>query len=217
METPDAVDPVGPPPNAAGKPPPIATLRMTKNPWCVALFQVVASTWLAFTVKKFAPSRYQRICSGETLRSSSIAYVWKPVWQPEQARPPLPMPVVSLHGPPDAVLPQCRVPNSELRPLMSSRMSISPMLGQFVAPTGRAAAPSIQNAGQYPAAAAPLTFGCCRDASMRSFPPAGAAKSVRCVSTRPEVQLPAESRIGLITRLPEPSWYTFCVESVIVS
>jgi hypothetical protein len=30
-------------------------------------------------------------------------------------------------------------------------MSISPMLGQFVAPTGRAPAPSIQNAGQYPA------------------------------------------------------------------
>jgi hypothetical protein len=41
---------------------------------------------------------------------------------------------------------------------------------------------------------------------MRSLPPAGAAKSVRWVSTRPEVQLPAESRIGLIARLPLPSW-----------
>ncbi len=73
--------------------------------------------------------------------------MWKPVWQPAQARSPLPMPVVSLHGPPGLV-PQCRVANSELRPLMSSMMSISPMLGQLVAPTGRAAAPSIQNAGQ---------------------------------------------------------------------
>jgi len=34
----------------------------------------------------------------------------------------------------------------------------------------------------------------------------GAAESVRCVSTRPDVQLPAPSRIGLITRLPPPSW-----------
>ena len=70
---------------------------------------------------------------------------------------------------------------------MSSMMSISPMLGQLVAPTGRAAAPSIQNAGQYPAAAAPLTLGCWSGASTRSFPPAGAAKSVRWVSIRPEV------------------------------
>ena len=31
---------------------------------------------------------------------------------------------------------------------MSSMMSHSPMLGQFVAPTGRAAAPRAQNAGQ---------------------------------------------------------------------
>src|SRR6185369_4572165 len=142
------------PPNAAGKPPPMATFRMMKNPWWVALFQVVAETWLAFTEKNWLPSRYHRICSGDTLRSCSIAYVWYPVWQPEQARSPLPMPVVSLHSPPGFV-PQWRVANSELRPLMSSMMSISPMLGQLLAPTGRAAAPSIQNAGQYPAAAAP--------------------------------------------------------------
>jgi len=83
---------------------------------------------------------------------------------------------------------------------MSSIMSISPMPGQLVAPSGRAAAPSDQNAGQYPAAARPLTSGCCRDASKRSLPPAGAAKSVRWVSMRPEVQLPAASRIGLMTR-----------------
>jgi len=57
------------------------------------------------------------------------------------------MPVFSLHGPP-GVVPQCSVANSELRPLMSSMTSISPMLGQLVAPTGRAAAPIDQNAGQ---------------------------------------------------------------------
>src|SRR5690348_5005920 len=214
--TPDWVAPVGPPPNAAGNEPPIATLRIMKNPWWVALFQVVASTWLALTVKKLLPSRYQRICSGLVLRSSSIAYVWKPVWHPPQARSPLPRPVYSLQGPPGAT-PQCSVANSELRPLMSSMTSISPMPGQPVAPVPRAAAPSDQKAGQYPAAAAPLTLGCCKDASRRSLPPAGAAKSVRCVSTRPLVQLPAPSRSGLMTRWPPPSRKTFCVLFVMFS
>src|SRR3954469_6594449 len=115
--TPDWVEPVGPPPKAAGKPPPIATLRIMKKPWCVALFQVVASTWLALIVKKLLPSRYHRSCSGDTLRSCSTAWVGKPVGQPPQAGSPLPMPVVSLHGPPGET-PQCSVPNSELRPLM---------------------------------------------------------------------------------------------------
>ncbi len=41
---------VGPPPNAPGKPPPIATFRMTKKPWFVALAQVVASIRFAVTV-----------------------------------------------------------------------------------------------------------------------------------------------------------------------
>jgi len=162
------------------------------------------------------PSRYQRICSGEVPRSYSTAYVWKLELQPLQARSPLVRPVVSLQGPP-GLLPQCRAANTDGRPLMFSMMSHSPMLGQFVAPTGRAAAPSAQKAGQYPAAAAPDTFGCWMRASMRTLPPVGAAKSVRWVSIRPDVQLPDESRIGLITRLPLPSWYTFCVESVIRS
>src|SRR6266508_4593024 len=51
----------------------IATLRIMKKPWWVALFHVVTSTWLLVTVKKLVPSRYQRICSGETLRSNSMA------------------------------------------------------------------------------------------------------------------------------------------------
>src|SRR5947209_3314385 len=102
MGTPDWVAPVGPPPNAAGKAPPMATLRITNMPWWVALFQVAASTWAAVTVKIWAPSRYQRSASGETLRSYSTAYVWKPVWQPGQARSPDPRPVNSLHGPPGA-------------------------------------------------------------------------------------------------------------------
>src|SRR6266508_4809235 len=50
----------------------IATLRIMKKPWWVALFHVVTSTWLLVTVKKLVPSRYQRICSGETLRSNSM-------------------------------------------------------------------------------------------------------------------------------------------------
>ena len=55
--------------------------------------------------------------------------------------------MVSLHGPPGLV-PQWRVPKTLLRPLMSSMMSHSPMLGQLVAAAGRAAAPRAQNAGQ---------------------------------------------------------------------
>ena len=41
------------------------------------------------------------------------------------------MPVDSLHGPPGLV-PQCSVPNTELRELMSSRMSTSPEVGHGV-------------------------------------------------------------------------------------
>ena len=46
------------------------------------------------------------------------------------------------------------------------------------------------------------------------MPPAGAPKSVRCVSTRPDVQpavgLLPECR-ALITSWPEPFWKTFAV------
>ncbi|GIM90367.1 hypothetical protein Ato02nite_021600 [Paractinoplanes toevensis] len=71
--------------------------------------------------------------------------MWKPVWQPPQARSPEVMPVDSLHGPP-GLTPQCRAPKTELRPLMSSMMSISPDFGQVT--PDRSGAPSIQNAGQ---------------------------------------------------------------------
>ncbi len=110
----------------------MATLRMTKNPCEVALAQVVASTWFWLTWWYCWPSTYQRICWGETLRSHSIAYVWKADWQvePGQARLP-PMPDVSLHGPP-GLTPQCSVPQTVLTPLTFSMMSISPTLGQFV-------------------------------------------------------------------------------------
>jgi hypothetical protein len=53
--------------------------------------------------------------------------------------------------------------------------------------------------------------------STRSLPPAAAAKSVRWVSMRPLVHWPEPLRIGLMTRLPAPSWYTFWVLLVIVS
>ncbi len=55
------------------------------------------------------------------------------------------MPVGSLHGPP-GLTPQWMVLKSELRPLMSSMMSISPDVGQVT--PARSGAPSIQNAGQ---------------------------------------------------------------------
>src|SRR5713226_900053 len=95
--------------------------------------------------------------------------------------------------------------------------STSPMLGQLVAPTPRAGAPIDQNAGQYPAAAAPVTFGIWMRASVRITPPDGGWKSVRCVSMRPDVQLPAPSRIGLTASLPSPVRYTFAVLLVSVS
>ncbi|CAL2069576.1 protein of unknown function [Streptomyces murinus] len=81
----------------------------------------------------------------------------------------------------------------------------------------RKGAPSIQNAGQYPAAASPVTFGICRRASTRSLPPAGGWKSVRVVSIRPEVQLPDASRRGVMSRSPLPSRETLLVLDVIDS
>ena len=57
------------------------------------------------------------------------------------------MPLVSLHGPPGST-PQWKVCETSLRALTSSMMSNSPMLGQLVAPTPRAAEPIAQNAGQ---------------------------------------------------------------------
>jgi hypothetical protein len=65
--------------------------------------------------------------------------------------------------------------------------------------------PSAQNAGQYPSAALPVTLGIWMRPSMRRTPPDGALKSARLVSIRPDVQLPAPSRRGVIRRLPAPS------------
>ena len=56
-----------------------------------------------------------------------------------------------------------------------------------------------------------MTFGIWMRPSMRSTPPAGGLKSVRRVSIRAEVQLPAASRSGVIRRLPAPSWLTLAV------
>src|SRR5260370_38514450 len=44
------------------------------------------------------------------------------------------------------------------------------------------------------------------------MPPAGAAKSERWVSMRPEVQLPEPSRRAVMPRCPLPSRLTFAVE-----
>jgi hypothetical protein len=54
-------------------------------------------------------------------------------------------------------------------------------------------------------------------ASARSLPFAGGSKSARRVSMRPEVQLPAPSRTGVMRRLPVPSSDTLVVLAVIVS
>src|SRR5947199_5824708 len=93
-------------------------------------------------------------------------------------------------------------------------MSISPMPGH-VAQQPRYGVPCSQNAGQYPAAAAPVTFGIWIRACTHSFPPAGGWKSCRLVSIRPELHPPLF--LGVICRLPCPSRETFCVELVIVS
>ncbi len=74
------------------------------------------------------------------VRSRIIEYVWKPLWQPGQARRPLLIPVPSLQGPPGEV-PQWIVPATSERALTSSMMSISPFSGHWPGP-------SIQNAGQ---------------------------------------------------------------------
>src|SRR5215217_8088940 len=52
--------------------------------------------------------------------------------------------------------------------------------------------------------------------SMRSTPPDGALKSVRCVSIRAEVHWPLLPRTGVMRRLPEPSCARLVVEFVYV-
>src|SRR6266567_193170 len=133
---------------AFGNAPPMARSRITKKPWSTAACQVASGTWFSLTVNRRLPSSRNRNCSAEVfVRSTITEYVWKLVWHPLQAPRPLPMPVVSLHGPPGSA-PQWKVLESSDSALTSSMMSSSPMLGQFVAPTGRAAAPIAQNAGQ---------------------------------------------------------------------
>jgi hypothetical protein len=177
--------------------------------------QCGSPTWLWVTVWYCWPSTYQRSWLGLTLRSHSKLYVWKAAWHvlPGHARL-APRPLFSLHGPPGAT-PQCSTPHTELMPLTFSMMSNSPMRGQLYRSL-RYGAPSAQNAGQYPAAAAPVTLGIWIRPSMRSTPPAGALKSVRWVSIRADVHCPALLRIGVIRRLPEPSWLTFAVLLVYV-
>ena len=128
------------------------------------------------------------------------------------------MPVDSLHGPPGLV-PQCRVPKTELRPLMSSRMSISPEVGQRDAGAQRRA----EHPERRPVAGA--RWRCSRWAAgsrtaSRTTPPAGAPKVAAWVSIRPEVQ-PARGSVpecsACSTRCPSPSWKTLAVLLVIVS
>jgi hypothetical protein len=56
-----------------------------------------------------------------------------------------------------------------------------------------------------------VTFGIWIRPSMRITPPAGALKSPRTVSIRADVQPPPPSRIGVIRRLPVPSWLRLAV------
>src|SRR5947208_10876466 len=214
MALPEAVAPVGPPPSAAGNWPPIARSKMTKKPCWVALAQVPGCTPAARTVWNCTPTRYPRSCAGLVDRSHSIAYVWKSPWQVAPLHGTLlPRPVFSLHGPP-GLTPQWKVAHSRLMPLTFSMMSISPTLGQFHR-LPRYGAPSIQNAGQYPAAAAPVTSGIWTRASTCSLPPAGGWKSSRLVSMRPDVQPPLFTAV--MRRLPLPSRDTFCGLDVMVS
>ncbi len=50
-----------------------------------------------------------------------------------------------------------------------------------------------------------------------SCSPGCGVKSVRCVSTRPDVQLPAPSLMALMASLPVPSRETLAVEALMVS
>src|SRR4051794_190129 len=140
-------------------------------------------------------------------------YSWYPVWQPVQLARPEVRPLYSPHTPSGAV-PQCSVWASWLRPLTSVMMSVSPTPGQLVK-LPRYAAPVARKPGQYPAALA--TSGCLTSAVNLTCSPGAAWKSVRWVSRRPEVQLPAPSRIALMLSLPAPSRYTLAVLLLAVS
>lgn len=67
----------------------------------MAACQVAVGSWLSLTLKNCVPSRYQVTDSAAVLvRFTITVYVWYPVWQPEHACSPLPMPVPSSQGPP---------------------------------------------------------------------------------------------------------------------
>src|SRR6476469_7627431 len=80
-------------------------------------------------------------------------------------------------------------------------MSNSPIPGQDHR-SARLGLPSIQNAGQYPNAAAPVTLGICSRLSTCMMPPAGGLKLARLVSTLADVHPPAASRCGVMYMLP---------------
>src|SRR6478735_10813471 len=80
-------------------------------------------------------------------------------------------------------------------------MSNSPIPGQDHR-FARLGLPSIQNAGQYPSAAAPVTLGIWTRLSTRMMPPAGGLKLARLLSTLADVQPPEASRCGVMYRLP---------------
>ena len=62
-----------------------------------------------------------------------------------------------------------------------------------------------------------MTLGCLSSAVNRSISPAAGAKSLRWVSMRPEVQLPAPSRTARMLNRPAPSRKTLFVEALAVS
>src|SRR6478736_8553474 len=148
---------------------------------------------------------YQRNWSVAPVRSHSMLYRWNPAWQvvTRQGAPPLFRPSGSWHGPLPVASqkPQCSTLYDQLRPCTFSMMSNSPMRGQDHR-SARLGLPSIQKAGQYPNAAAPVTLGICTRLSTCMMPPAGGLKLDRVLSTLADVQPPEASRCGVMYRLP---------------
>ena len=101
-----------------------------KNGWSTAFAQVVASTGVELSGEVVdaveVPADLLRRHRAVDLHG--VGVVRRSGSRSRRARR-CRCPVVSLHGPPGS-MPQWSVPKTELRPLMSSRMSTSPMPGQ---------------------------------------------------------------------------------------
>src|SRR5262249_8006078 len=163
-----------------------------------AACQAATPTDASVIVLSTTPSmRNCRVSALVLVRSMITEYVWYPVWQVE------PAPGQGISACPGLFAESCSVWDASLSALTSSIRSTSRDGGR--PPPAPSGPPRPQTAGQCPRPFA--GFGCWTEAVISSLPPAGAWKSSRVLSIRPDVHVPP-LLIAFSTRCPLPSRYT---------